>query len=111
MFDSQAELLEKIQLGEDSFFEMKEVRFSGSKIKGPGRDELSDELAAFANAKGGVCLLGVDDTSRELVGIPLDRLDQVEAYVREVANDTVTPPLPLTIERIVLPSTSGTTVP
>jgi len=111
MFDSQAELLEKIRLGEDSFFEMKEVRFTGLKIKGPGRDELSDELAAFANAKGGVCLIGVDDTSRDLLGIPVDRLDQVEAYVREVANDAITPPLPLTTERMTLPSTSGTAVP
>jgi predicted HTH transcriptional regulator len=111
MFDSQTELIEKIRLGEDSFFEMKEVRFAGSKIKGPGRDELSDELGAFANAKGGVCLLGVDDTSRELIGIPIERLDSVEAYVREVANDTITPPLPLTIERIVLPSSVGKTVP
>lgn len=111
MFDSPTELLEKIRLGEDSFFEMKEVRFSGSKIKGPGRDELSDELAAFANTKGGVCLLGVDDRSRELTGIPVERLDAVETYVREIANDAVNPPLPLIIEKIVLPSTTGANVP
>ena len=70
MFDSAAKLLEKIHLGEDSFLELKEVRISGKRITAPHRDSLADELAAFANAKGGVCVLGVDDTSREIMGIP-----------------------------------------
>lgn len=86
--DSRDELLEKIRLGEDSFFEMKEVRFSGSKIIGPRRDELSDELAAFANAKGGVCILGVDDRTRKFRGIPLESIDAVETYVR-LAHDSL----------------------
>lgn len=107
VFDTPAELLEKIRLGEDSFLELKEVRFRGEKVVGPGRDELSDELAAFANAKGGVCLLGVDDRSRDIVGIPVDRLDAAETFVREVLNDAIQPPLPATIERLTLPSTSG----
>lgn len=111
VFDTPAELLEKIRLGEDSFLELKQVRFKGDKVAGPGRNELSDELASFANAKGGVCVLGVDDRSREIIGIPLDRLDVAEAFVREVLNDSVQPPLPATIERITLPSTSGTIEP
>ncbi len=111
MFDIPAELLEKIRLGEDSFLELKEVRFSGRKIVGPGRDELSDELAAFANAKGGVCLLGVEDESKEIVGIPIDRLDSVETFVRDVLHDSIRPPLAATVEKITLPSTRGTIEP
>jgi len=56
---SKRELLEKIRLGEDSFLELKEVRFAGNKIKGPSQNDLADELAAFANSTGGVLLLGV----------------------------------------------------
>lgn len=111
VFDTPAELLEKIRLGEDSFLELKEVRFSGERVVGPRRDDLSDELASFANAKGGVCLLGVDDRSREIIGIPIDRLDAAETFVREVLNDSIQPPLPATIERLTLPSTAGSIEP
>ena len=93
MFDSRKELLDKIRLGEATFLELKEVRFSGRRVRGPRRDELADELAAFANSRGGVCLLGVEDRLREIVGIPLDRLDTVVRFAREVCTDSIEPPL------------------
>ncbi|RLB47911.1 MAG: transcriptional regulator [Deltaproteobacteria bacterium] len=107
MFETVKELLEKIRLGEDSFLELKDVRFSGNRVSGPKRDSLADELASFANAGGGVCVLGVDDSSRDVVGIPVDRLDAVEDFVRETATDSLEPPLPIVIERLLLPSTLG----
>lgn len=106
--DSPAQLLQKIRLGEDSFLECKEAVFAGARLKGPGREELADEVAAFANARGGTLVLGVRDSSREVVGIPLDRLDAVEALVREVVRDSVKPPLYPIIERLELPDSSGT---
>ena len=57
----------------------------------PGRDELADELAAFANSRGGVCLLGVEDRLREIVGIPVERLDTVVRFAREVCTDSIEP--------------------
>ncbi len=36
MFDSQKELLDKVRLDEATFLELKEVRFAGGKVKGPG---------------------------------------------------------------------------
>ena len=54
MFDSQKELLDKIRLGESTFLEFKEVRFAGGRVSQPRRDDLADELAAFANSRGGV---------------------------------------------------------
>jgi predicted HTH transcriptional regulator len=110
VFDSKKELLERIRLGEDSFLELTEVRFVGSRVSAPSRDMLADELAAFANTKGGVCVLGVDDARREIVGIPEDRLDAAEAFVREVSNDAIKPPLPCTIERLRLPNALGNDV-
>lgn len=110
MFDTVADLLAKIRLGEDSFLELKEARFAGHKVTAPHRDSLADELAAFANSRGGVCVLGVDD-AREVLGIPLERLDLVEDFVRNLCLDTVTPPLAPVIERLTLPSSTGEELP
>ncbi len=107
MFDSRKELLDKIRLGEATFLELKEVRFSGRKVRGPGRDELADELAAFANSRGGVCLLGVEDRLREIVGVPVDRLDTVVRFAREVCMDSIDPPLSPVIDSLWLPATTG----
>ena len=109
MLDSPDQLLRKIRLGEDSFLECKEMVFAGSKIKGPARDDLADELAAFANSHGGVLVLGVEDRSREIIGIPPDRLDAAVRYVSEIAQDSIRPPLDPLIERLELPDTGGRT--
>ena len=106
MSDSLTDLIQKIRLGEDSFFEFKEVQFSGQKISAPHKDSLADELAAFANSQGGTCLLGIDD-ARRVQGIPLERLDAVETLVRQACMDSITPALLLTIARIELPDATG----
>jgi ATP-dependent DNA helicase RecG len=107
MFDSVDELLRKIQLGEDSILELKAVRFRGRKIEGPSRDDLADELAAMANSGEGLCVLGVDDRTRHVEGIPLEHLDTVEAFVRQACNDSVVPPLSVKIIRLELPDADG----
>ncbi len=111
MLATRSELLEKIRLGEDSFLELKEVKFAGDKLRGPSQDDLADELAAFANSAGGVLLLGVEDRSREVVGIPIERLDAVEVLVRQACEDSIKPPLAPIIERITLPDVTGTEQP
>ncbi|MBI2216637.1 MAG: putative DNA binding domain-containing protein [Candidatus Rokubacteria bacterium] len=107
MLDSLEELLRKIRLGEDSVLELKSVRFRGDAVVGPARNDLADDLTAMANTAGGVCVLGVDDRTREIEGLAIERLDAVERLVREVANDAVKPPLLVTIVRLELPSTTG----
>ena len=110
MFDSKKELLDKIRLGEDSFLEFKEIRFSGSRVTQPSRQSFADELVAFANSRGGVFVLGVEDDTREILGIPLNRIDNVERYVHEICQDSVTPPLAPVIERMWLPNSDGKNV-
>ena len=107
MFAMRSELLEKIRLGEDSFLELKELRLAGGRIRGPAQDDLADELAAFANSRGGVLLLGVRDETREVLGIPVDRLDAAEALVRQACEDSMRPPGAPVIERINLPDSTG----
>jgi len=77
MFDNIADLIDKIRLGEDSYLELKEVRFAGQKVSAPHKDSLADELAAFANSRGGVCVLGVDDKRGEGVQIILDQSERL----------------------------------
>ena len=101
------ELLARIRLGEDSFLELKEVRFAGGRVRGPSQEQLADELAAFANAHGGMLLLGVGDDSREVLGIPVAQLDEVEAHVRQACEDSIRPPLAPLIERLTLPDATG----
>ncbi len=67
--DSQA-LQQRIRLGEDSTLELKQIVFRGAqKVIEPNPDDLSDELAAFANANGGTLVLGVDDKTLTATGI------------------------------------------
>lgn len=108
MFDSPGELLRKIHLGEDTSLEFKSVRFRGSQVAGPGRNELADELAAIANSHDGVLVLGVDDRTRDIVGIPQDLLEEVERYVYEICNDLITPPVLFRSFRLQLPNSTGT---
>jgi predicted HTH transcriptional regulator len=107
VLDSAEQLLRKIRLGEDSLLECKTMVFAGGKVKGPRRDDVADELAAFANARGGVLVLGVDDATREIVGMPLDRLDQAERFVRELVHDLIKPPLFPIIEKLELARPDG----
>ena len=91
MFDSLTELIEKIYLGEDSTIEFKREL--------PSRDDLAEEIAAFANASGGVILIGVNDDS-EIVGIGRQDLDRTEKTVVEICRDTIAPMVHIVTEKL-----------
>lgn len=82
MFDTLTELIEKIHLGEDATIEFKREM--------PRRSNLADEIAAFANARGGVILIGVDDNG-EIVGLDRHELDKAEKTVVEICQDSIDP--------------------
>ena len=79
---SPGDLVRRIRLGEDSKLEFKRVLTADHKVRSPSRNDVADELAAMANAWGGLLVLGVDDKSREVVGIPPERLATVETWIR-----------------------------
>ncbi len=91
MYDSLTELIEKISLGEDATIEFKREM--------PRRSNLADEIAAFANARGGVILIGVDD-NREIVGLNRQALDSAEKTVVEICQDSIDPILLIFTEKL-----------
>ena len=103
----RGELVRRIRLGEDSTLELERVLLAGSRVTAPNRNECADELAGMVNGWGGTVVLGVEDRSRDILGIPLDRLDAVEAWVREICNDSVNPQLDALIRKMELPSADG----
>lgn len=100
MFNNTADLLKQIAIGEDSVFELKTIEFKGNQVAGPHRNSMADELAAMANTATGVILLGVDDKSKSIIGIPMDKLDVVETWLRGICNDLIEPPLDCVIRKI-----------
>ena len=91
MFDSLTDLIEKIYLREDSTIEFKREL--------PHRESLGDEIAAFANANGGVILIGVDDDS-EIVGIDRQNLDSTEKTAVEICGDNIDPMVHIVTEKL-----------
>ena len=107
MREPSERLLQRIRLGKDGATECREVVFSRGEIAGPGRDELADELAAFANARGGMLVLGVSGETRQAVGVPEDRQEDVERYVSGIVRDSIEPPLYPDIRWYELPDATG----
>ena len=89
---TDAEVRRRLQLGEDSRWEFKQIEFSGDHPKSSRREDLADEMAAFANASGGVLLCGVSD-SGELQGMSRKQATAFSQLLAEVSTDTVKPPL------------------
>lgn len=91
MFYTVTELIEKIMLGEDSTIEFKREM--------PRRDNMADEIAAFANDEGGVILIGVDD-NRVIIGLEQQELDRVENTVIEICRDSIEPTVRIFTEKL-----------
>ena len=105
------DLAQRIRLGEDFALELKSVAVTGGRVKDPSRNDFADELAAFANTRGGTVVLGVDDKTRTVTGIPLESLDAVEAWTRESCTDSVQPELDADIYKLELQGSDGRAVP
>ncbi len=108
MYDSHEELLAKVRLGEDTTLELKEIRFKGDRVADPKRDDLADEIAAIANTRDGVLILGVDDKTREILGVSVEHLEAVERFVYEICNQSIQPPVLFQSVRMELSDVTGT---
>lgn len=111
-FKVEAETIEiwrqRIRLGEDTTFAMKNVPSAGeSKVDSSHFDNLADELAAMANAQGGTLLLGVDDKTKQVLGIAYAALDTVEKWLAELCQTLIKPSLDIATQHIELPDETG----
>ncbi len=52
-------------------------------------------------------LVGVDDKSKSVIGIPKDNLDIVENWLRDICNDLIEPPLDCTLIKMSIPMDNG----
>ena len=89
---SDSEIRQRLRLGEDSAWEFKQVEFKRDRPTSPRRDDLADELVAFANANGGVLLCGVTDDGR-IQGMSPAQAAAVGSLLVEVCTDAVRPAL------------------
>ena len=86
------EIRKQLRLGEDSRWEFKQIEFSGDRPTRPARDDLADEMTAFANAAGGVLLCGVTDNGR-LQGMSREQLVSLSNLLAEVSTSSIEPVL------------------
>ena len=79
-------LRQQIELGEDSQFELKEAFFERGRVTEPRKERVANELAAFANARGGTLVFSVagDGSVRDMSRQQLDALGGVRRqHLRE----------------------------
>lgn len=105
--DLVRELLYQVRLGEDSAYEFKSLTIKGNKVDQPGRDSVADELAAFANAGGGIIVFGVADKTRTVEGIAREDLDTVDLWLANIASHAIDPPLPIETRLLEIPDSQG----
>ena len=87
---SDEEIRSRLQLAEDSAWEFKAVQFSGNRPRSPGRDDLADEIAAFANAGGGVLLCGVTDDGH-VQDMTREQIAGLDSLLVELSTDSIRP--------------------
>jgi len=86
------ELRSRLQLGEDSLWEFKQIEFSGHKPKSPRKEDLADEIGAFANADGGILLCGVTD-ERTVQHMSRQQMAALGKMLSEICTDILEPPV------------------
>ena len=99
---SMDEIKRRLRLGgEDSSWEFKEVRFKGNKPVEPTRDDLVDEMVAFANGTGGYLVCGITD-DRIVQNLSPEQASALVSMLTEACNDSIkprlSPPPEITIE-------------
>jgi predicted HTH transcriptional regulator len=82
--NEKKQLLQKIENGEDSFTQFK-VNITRS-------ESLANEFVAFANAKGGYLIVGVND-NKQIIGLTDKDISQLNLLIANVASQNVKPPI------------------
>ncbi|HXP74041.1 MAG TPA: ATP-binding protein, partial [Stellaceae bacterium] len=87
----------------------------GNKIGDYARDEILSEIVAFANAQGGMLVLGIEETKdkppRANNVVPLPRVGELARRFEDAARSCIDPPLPrLQVRPIEIQSGEGVVI-
>ncbi len=107
---SKAEIMERLELGEDSFTEFKEIKFKAGKVSEIHPMSIAAEIVAFANTEGGMILFGVNDKG-EVIGIPKMELQQLEEWIANICQNNCEPPVRPGISKVMLPDIQENNLP
>jgi len=99
------DIRQRLELGEDSRWEFKQVVFRGPRPSSPSRDDLAAEIIAFANANGGWLLMGVTDSGL-LQGMSREEMAELDNLLVEVSTDAVKPALRIDVHHRELDGTA-----
>ena len=100
---SGEDIKRQLQLGEDSDWEFKQIEFSGNQPRSPGRNDLADGIAAFANSIGGVLLCRVTDEG-EAEGMTREQIVELDKILVEVSSDSIKPAVRIRTHHRQLPN-------
>ncbi|MDE2771152.1 MAG: putative DNA binding domain-containing protein [Bacteroidota bacterium] len=95
------EIRQRLVIGEDHRWEFKQIKFKGDQPESPRREDLADEIIAFANANGRVLLCGVSDDG-QLQGLSTKKLSALNQVLSDVCSDSIEPPIRVRIYHRVL---------
>lgn len=56
-------------------------------------EDVANELVAFANSRGGLLVIGVDDKTGNILGLSFEELQRLGSLIASAANDAVVPAL------------------
>ena len=100
-------LFKRIRLGQDSRLAMRKIAFADQEFGGSSVGGVADDLAAFANAHGGTLVLGVDEHSRKILGVPRRSLGEVHRVVAAACERAIHPPLAVSVRCVEVLDVEG----
>ncbi len=102
-----SDLLYHVRIGEDSSIEFKAVRLKGDAVIDPNKDKMAHELAAFANSHGGRLVIGIDDRTRNVEGVPSEKAGKVEEWLVNISQNKIEPAVTVHTRLLELPDRDG----
>lgn len=91
---TKEEMLDIIACGETSKVQFKQTLTSTK--------QMVDEMVAFANSKGGMLLIGVEDKTGKIIGLSYAEIQQFSHEIATAANDQIRPAIYLQTEVVTL---------
>jgi len=84
---SEVELMQLVKGGETNTVEF--------KVAAPRATEMAERLCGMANAQGGVVIIGIKDSTHEILGVPDNRISETLDVISRAVRQMIKPELVL----------------